>query len=325
MVLPVEPYLKENVDEYTTVTPWNEKKSFPLFLQTRYHFYHMTILGTKCLLIEPVGEMAGIDQLKKHIRLVQNHTERHIVFFYKRISRYRRKSLMENRIAFLVEDGQMYLPFLGLDLKKAPEHVERDGKRFTTPAQIAYSYFLYHTDDVMNVTGFADTLGWNTMTASRALNDLYHADLITYEMGGKTRRSKQYRRIPDPDYFLKGRESLKTPVRNTVYTRTAPSGALTAGLEALAAVSLISPPGHPVWAIEKKRLREEAIEIVTNRDLIRDQPLAELQLWDYDPALFSRKSHVDLLSLYASLKEIADERIEKALEEALRGESWYTA
>jgi hypothetical protein len=40
--------------------------------------------------------------------------------------------------------------------------------------------------------------------------------------------------------------------------------------------------------------------------------------------LFSKQSHVDLLSLFASLKEEKDERIEQALEEVLRAESWYT-
>lgn len=45
----------------------------------------------------------------------------------------------------------------------------------------------------------------------------------------------------------------------------------------------------------------------------------ELELWDYDPGQFSDTSHVDLLSLYASLKEETDERVLQALEEVLRG------
>lgn len=52
--------------------------------------------------------------------------------------------------------------------------------------------------------------------------------------------------------------------------------------------------------------------------------LVELQLWNYDPKLFSNKNHVDLMSLYAILKEETDERVGQALEEILRGEPWYT-
>lgn len=112
------------------------------------------------------------------MKQVENQADRQIVLFYKEITRYRRKSLIENRIAFVIEDGQMYLPFLGLDLKKVPEYVENKVKRFTTPAQIAQLYFLYNKEDVVNMTEFAEKMGFNKMTASRALNDLYHANLI---------------------------------------------------------------------------------------------------------------------------------------------------
>lgn len=323
MIMTAELYLKENIDEQITIKPWIKKNNFPVFLRDTYNFYEVTILGTRCILIEAVDEMPNIYQLQKHIKQIKNLTDRQIVLFYKDITRYRRKSLIENRIAFVIEDGQMYLPFLGLDLKKVKEHVE-EAKGFTAPAQIAYLYFLYHKEEVVNTTDFAKKLGFNKMTASRALNDLYHANLITYEIGGMTGRSKEYKRIKDPDYFLRGRNYLKTPVRKIIYTKTRPLDALTAGMEALSELSMINPPGHPIMAIDRNKLNKEQVEVVNNKDLIKDTKLVELELWDYDPGLFSNNGHVDLLSLYASLKEETDERVRQALEEVLRGEPWYT-
>lgn len=323
MIMTAELYLKENIDEQITIKPWIKKNNFPVFLRDTYNFYEVTILGTRCILIEAVDEMPNIYQLQKHIKQIKNLTDRQIVLFYKDITRYRRKSLIENRIAFVIEDGQMYLPFLGLDLKKVKEHVE-EAKGFTAPAQIAYLYFLYHKEEVVNTTDFAKKLGFNKMTASRALNDLYHANLITYEIGGMTGRSKEYKRIKDPDYFLRGRNYLKTPVRKIIYTKTKPLDALTAGMEALSELSMINPPGHPIMAIDRNKLNKEQVEVVNNKDLIKDTKLVELELWDYDPGLFSNNGHVDLLSLYASLKEETDERVRQALEEVLRGEPWYT-
>lgn len=324
MIMTAELYLKENIDEQITIKPWIKKNNFPVFLRDTYNFYEVTILGTRCILIEAVDEMPNIYQLQKHIKQIKNLTDRQIVLFYKDITRYRRKSLIENRIAFVIEDGQMYLPFLGLDLKKVKEHVEEEAKGFTAPAQIAYLYFLYHKEEVVNTTDFAKKLGFNKMTASRALNDLYHANLITYEIGGMTGRSKEYKRIKDPDYFLRGRNYLKTPVRKIIYTKTRPLDALTAGMEALSELSMINPPGHPIMAIDRNKLNNEQVEVVNNKDLIKDTKLVELELWDYDPGLFSNNGHVDLLSLYASLKEETDERVRQALEEVLRGEPWYT-
>jgi len=319
----LETYLKENIDEQLTIKPWLKKNSFPIFLRDLYNFYEMTIIGTRCILLEVVDETPNVDQLQKHIKQVKNLTDYQIVLFYKDITRYRRKSLIENRIPFVIEDGQMYLPFLGLDMKKAEEHIE-EVKGFTTSAQIAYLYFLYHKQNIVNTTEFAKKLGFNEMTASRALNDLYHARLIAYEIGGKTARSKEYKRIPDPDYFLRGRDYLKTPVRKIIYTKTRPLGALTAGMDALSELSMINPPDHPIVAIDRHKLNKEQIEVVKNKDLIKDTELVELELWDYDPGLFSNNRHVDLLSLYATLKEETDERVEQALEEVLRGEPWYT-
>ncbi len=324
MVMAAEPYLKENVDEQLTIKPWLEKNNYPIYLRDIYNFYEMTILGTRCILLEIVDEMPNIDQIQKHIRKIKSLTDLHIVLFYKDITRYRRKSLIEKRIAFVIEDGQMYLPFLGLDLKKVQEHIEETMKGFTTPAQISYLYFLYHKEEVVNTTEFAKKLGFNKMTASRALNDLYHANLITYEIRGKTGRSKEYKRIPDPDYFFRGRDYLKTPVKRIIFTKTKPLGALTAGLDALAGLSMINPPSHPIMAIDRNKLKKEPVEIVKNKDLIKDSKLVELELWDYDPERFSDNRHVDILSLYASLKGETDERVEQALEEALRRASWYT-
>ena len=85
-----------------------------------------------------------------------------------------------------------------------------------------------------------------------------------------------------------------------------------------------NPPRHPVMAIDRNKVDKEQIDVVKNMDLISDSKLVELELWDYDPKRFSDKHYVDLLSLYASLKEKADERVEYALEEVLRGEPWYT-
>lgn len=320
-----ESYLRENIDEQITIKPWLKNSIFSVNLRNFYNFYEMKILGTLCILIEASDEMPGIDKLQKHLYQIANLTDCQTVLYYKDITRYRRKSLIENRIPFVIADGQMFLPFLGLDLKRGREHVDKNWRSFTASAQIAYLYFLYHKEDVVNVTEFAAKMGFSVMTASRALNDLCDAKLITFKIAGKTGRSKAYKRIPDPDYFVRGRDYLKTPVKKVIYAKTRPVGALIAGLDALAELTMINPPVNSVVALGRNQLNLPEIEIIKNQDLIKDLHPVELQLWDYDPQLFADKKHVDLLSLYASLKDETDERVEQALDEALRGESWYMA
>lgn len=49
-----------------------------------------------------------------------------------------------------------------------------------------------------------------------------------------------------------------------------PFGALAAGLKALADISMINPPVHPVMAIDRNKVYEEQIDVVKNMDLISD-------------------------------------------------------
>lgn len=346
MVMVVESYLKETIDSHVVIKPWREKDKLPLFLKNSYEFYEMVILGHRCVMLEILYKPQGFVAMQKHIRRIQELTDQEIVLHFKEITRYRRKSLIVNRVPFIIEDGQVFLPFLGMDLKsdlkdnessissldthrvfrqiRYLHEKEEETTVFSATTQRAYLSFLYNQDLEVNTTEFAEIIGVTKMTASRALNDLYHAKLITYEVGGKTGRSKVYRRIQDPYYFEKGMDFLKTPVREVIYVRSMPDGALVAGLDALAQLSMINPPDHAVRALSRQLLEKVELEIVTNRDMIKDEKLIELQIWAYDPRPFTHNKYVDLLSLHASLKEEHDERVEQALKEVLGGEKWYT-
>lgn len=324
MNITIEAYLKENIDDNITIKQWDEKKKIPVFLRNIYEFHEMEILDNVCILLEINDEAPGVDVIKKHIKRIEELSSRQIVLYYKDITRYRRKSLIKNRIPFIIEDGQMFLPFLGLDLKNASQYVEKKATTFSTSTQRAYLYFLYNKDIIVNTMELAIKLGTTTMTASRALNELYNAKLIFYKIGGKTGRSKEYSRVPDPKYFQKGKSFIKSPIKKVVYSRKIPENALVAGLEALAELYMINPPGYLVRAISHIQLNKIGFDIVENKDKVKDEKLVEVQIWDYDPELFSKKNHVDLMSLYATFKEENDERIEQAIEEVLRGEEWYT-
>ena len=53
-----------------------------------------------------------------------------------------------------------------------------------------------------------------------------------------------------------------------------------------------------------------------------DKEPVNIELWKYDPLLFSDKGTVDPVSLALTFKENADERIEGAVEEYLEDYAW---
>ena len=142
MTLIIEKYLKENIDDELKINPIQDDYPFSIMLKDNYNFYLMSVLNNTCLLIEITQKLPEIDKLQKQLNQLRNITDNEIVLLIKEISTFKRKTLIKNKISFVIENGQMYLPFLGLDLKKINTISKEKRKFFTTPAQIAYIYFL---------------------------------------------------------------------------------------------------------------------------------------------------------------------------------------
>lgn len=319
-----ESYLRENIDDQINITAWRKNNTIPLFLRTLYNFYQMTILDVPCILIEILDEIPGIDAIQKHMTQISKITNDKIVLYFHEITQYRRRTLIKHHIAFLIEDGEMFMPFLGLNLKKAPRYIEDRKQQFTISTQRVFLYFLYNKGAEINALQLSEKMGFTHMTATRALKSLYVAKLVSYEIGGITGRSKKYRRISDPEYFQKGIQYVKSPIRDVVYVEQAPEDALIAGLDALAQISMMNPTGYPVRAISYEQFKRQAIDVIDNKDMVKDKKVVMLELWNYDPKEFSDEKIVDLMSLYASLMNKNDERIEQSLRESLLRERWYT-
>ena len=83
----------------------------------------------------------------------------------------------------------------------------------------------------------------------------------------------------------------------------------------LAKLTNLAEPEHPVYAIGYKQWQSLSLEPREGPD----DANIELEIWHYDPALFAVSGHVDPFSLYLSLRELQDERVEKALETIMTG------
>ncbi len=98
--------------------------------------------------------------------------------------------------------------------------------------------------------------------------------------------------------------------------------ALLAGMSALSQRSLLEDDRLPTYAVSKKSLPA----LLDNR-LFREAHGSEeatftLEAWHYDPFVLSQHTTVDPLSLYLSLRDSPDERVQQQLETLLEGVSW---
>lgn len=318
-----EKYFSESIGENIKIEPWAGQRTLPLLFNYRYRFFQTEILGVHCLLTEPLEESAGIIVLQKQMKMLSRYTDLRIVLFFKTISRYKRKQLITNRMPFLIENGQMYLPFLGLDIKEDLKSDVEESEKFTGLMQLVYLMFLYAPETKITATELANQLGCSPMHAVRALSGLYERNLIVYNIGGKTSRGKYYHRIGDPEYYQKGLRYLENPIMRTEHTETILQGYPSAGLDALSQMSMINPYDYSEQAVGKAEALKIKGAFVKEPGRIKDEKLPEIQIWRYDPTLLSKDRCVDIVSLSLTLRDLHDERVDQAISERFKGEPWY--
>ena len=117
---------------------------------------------------------------------------------------------------------------------------------------------------------------------------------------------------------------LNNPVRKRLYVASsmqAGEGNL-AGQSALAQYTMLAEPKIPVFAFSTNEWKERLQQDKTLERSLPEPGGFEIELWKYVPGQFAIEGRVDRLSLYLSMKDNTDERVQSALDALLRGMEW---
>jgi len=321
-------YFKNTIDENVEIKEYVDIENIPVYLKEIFNFYQCKFLDNNALLIESKKGNITLPTLKKRLELINNYTNKNIIVLYDSLSVYQRKKLIKERIAYIVMNRQMYLPFIYLDLHESNK-IKQNKKinKFSTSAQVAYLYLLYNNRDIA-IDEFSKILKRSKMTASRVLGELYNAKLITCKIKGKTGRKRYYRRIGDPQYFIDGYHYLKSPILNKIkiYRSMDIKGVLKAGLSALSEKSMINTPKYRIYAIGKmmeSRIKQSSNLFISDNEEFDKEPVMEIEIWAYDPWILSKTEAVDILSLKLSFVTENNERIQSEIDNLMGKQIWY--
>ena len=315
-------YLSESTGELVAPEPW-EDRALPHFLRQTYRFYTIELFDRRCLLMVDRGpDEHPPSAIRKHVLAVESRWQGPTIYVRETLPSYKRKRLVEHKIAFVSPSRQMYLLPLGIDFR---EHVplRHEGAPRVSPATqvLILRTLLRGPDARLTATVAAEELGYSTMTMGRAFKEIAAAGLGTVVAHGRERRLTF--EAPPQEVWQQAQSYLQTPVEKRIYVEpTSPlPTAPVAGLTALAEHTMIAPPSRPTFAITRDQWRglsqSGGVTEVTKSDFG-----CELEVWRYAPRLLSEGKTVDRLSLYLSLRETDDERIEAALDELLQGVQW---
>lgn len=319
----IQSVLRRNVDSAATVEELDASDRVSPFLLGEFGIYEAHVLGRCLYIAECLYEPVDFDALSRQVPALTRALGSEVVPYLRRVERGIRRSLIEDRQAFLCENGDLYLPSFGLVLTEAAARLQAPHHAFTAADQAVFLYGLYAecftAADVIAATGLS------TATVSRALQNMVNARMVDYGVGGRTGRRKEFFKPDERLYYLEGRRLFGRAVQNTLFTDAPPSSwpvpALRSGLSALSGRSNLAEPRREIVSTCKRyETRIPWVSSMPGRGLT-----FEVQLLGYDPVPFARDGTVDPFTMLATIPEEVreDERVSMAIDEAMEGYAWY--
>ena len=281
----------------------------PQYLLNNYSFQKYLIGAQECLFVAPIE--FSFTGYKKQCQKIKQVTGLPIVLQLKSITKYQRQVLIEEHIPFVVENSQIYLPFLAISLNEKFQEAE-EIEKFTPITQLVFLYLFYHKEKI-SATELAQKVKCTPMSVSRAYKALVDTGLFYAENSGV----KKYI-VPNSEdgELLRNAESfLMNPVEKNIYL---PKD-----------VQLQEPIASGIYALSKKTMlnateQDEAYAVHRKTQFLAEECVSKtaylsgaalkVESWSYDPSVLSDDGVVDDISLILSLKDNRDERIQMELD-----------
>jgi hypothetical protein len=303
------------------------KLRLPIFLSQLYEPFRAKLFGREMyLMMVKQRKHPTPAELENHSRLLKDLLGHEVVFVLDVLPSFDRSRLLKRSIPFIVPHRQMFLPGGTIDLREvhSKPSQEKSDEVFSMPTQLMFLHHLQkrvREDVPFALYEWATALGYSRMTISRAHKELLDAGMVNAAPSGKTVtvRFVGQRR----DLWKRALPMLRSPVQQEGYFRVKGDllpPMLEAGLTALAHYSDLADSRQRTLATWRMvRPAPNVAEPVP----YRDTGTVLIQRWWYPPALLAEDERtVDQLSLFLSLRESADERIQSALAQLMEGVKW---
>ena len=321
MILKTKRYLEGSLDVRAEIHPTDLSSQLPHFYAEYYRFYDLDLNNVGYLLCEG-RELLLAKQIRTHLADLENRVGKQAVYLNTEINANLRRSLVKNRVPFIIPENHIYLPKLGIVFNESYRITSKPRKRLTTLAQIILiRAILNHEYHTVTASGYANNIEYSVMSISRAFTNLLEHGLVSREEHWKEKRYSwvyQGRELWDKALPL-----LINPVRRSIWIND--NGHLPyclAGISALSRYSLINEDDFKTYATISSIAKDNSDIVETGHDRRPADYSTKLQIWKYDPKLISSKDCVDRLSLYLSLKDSKDERILMSLDEMMEAIKW---
>ena len=95
-----------------------EFEHLPNFIAIRYRLQMVAMNGQRAIFLYPKTELEKVEVLKKHVARIQKNENLPVVLVLSELSFRQKEYLIREKIPFIVEGKQIYLPFMAMYLQE---------------------------------------------------------------------------------------------------------------------------------------------------------------------------------------------------------------
>lgn len=297
----------------------------PAYLRQRYEPHMMTVGQTTWLAVllrspEP-APLALVKQLAELASRVDPRPAG-TCLVAEQLSPHLRRRMVELEQPFAIPGRQLFWPALGsIETTQRAKRLPPKPVEQLSPAaeQLLIALLLGRLEPPTIISDAAATLGCTAASISQAVKALEASGLVRSERQGRERCFALA--APPKAAWQAALSLLHHPVRRRVRIEAAELPDVPrwrAGESALAELTSLGSPEEPCFAIASRDWT------LTKRPVIPtpDVGTCLLELWRYPPGPLADQGRVDRLSLYLSLRDSHDERIQMALDTMMEQTPW---
>lgn len=286
----------------------------PHAIDVRYRIQRVLLDGMPAFFVRPKGELEDVSTVKAHMDRIGKTQGGSAILVLDCLTFRMKEYLLRERVPFIVEGKQIYLPFLAVYLQERCDGEKKEAGAMLPSAQLLLLYYIYHGCGEQNTGKAAKSLAFSAMSMSRASRQLEEMGLIQTEKRGV---QKVIFSIKTPEeLFLTAKDRMRDPVKRRIYVPKSAvgDGLIRSGYSALSEYVQTDPSGVVTYASGSV----SAWEKVSSNRLMSLTDQYEVELWRYDPKKLAFGGRADRLSLALTLGNDRDETIRKAVEEMLQ-------
>ena len=275
-----------------------------------YNFYKTSFNGNEfCLLVSKREKKMPPLEYKQLADRLQTILALPIVFLFDRLDYYERNRLIDRGVFFIVSDKYTYLPYLIINAKQTEK------KSLNTLTSAAQYLLLYHLQknslQGLSINEVGNIVPYKYVTLTRAISCLEQFNICKSEKGAD-RQKRIYFGGEPISLWNNIQNKINSPIKSVYYCdESIAVGLSVCGINALAHYSNLNPENSGMYAIDEGQFKE-LLKTDTFKNLNQVEGNIRIEVWKYPPII--NYGFVDKLSLYLTLKDDKDSRVEKELE-----------